>query len=177
MRPKTNNRIAFIFLIIFTFYLAYKLYFSDKVYFLCPISYQDGKIVIRNDSYGSGDFMARRNGSRRHSGIDLQANIGEPVYAVRGGRVLQARFQRGMGNYVEIRNSGGYVTIYGHLSRIDTRQGAHVRQGDKIGEVGRTGNANSPGLAPHLHFEIRLGGTPVDPMDFLSKQEVKNAGD
>ena len=176
MYPKISKHTFFIFLIVFTFYLAYELYFLDKVYFLCPINYKDGGIAVRSDSYGSGDFMARRNGSRRHNGIDLKADVGEPVYAVRGGRVLNARFHRGMGNYVEIRHPGGYVTIYGHLSRIDTLQGVHVRQGDKIGEVGRTGNANSPGLSPHLHLEIRSNGTPVDPMEFL-KLEVENAGD
>ena len=154
-------------MLLFPYYLISRLSRLDTVYFLCPVEYRQDTIIIRHDSYGSGDFMAERSGSRKHNGIDLQAKIGEPVYAVRGGKVVEARFHRGMGNYVELSHPSGHTTIYGHLSKISAQEGRVVRQGDKIGEVGKTGNANHRSIIPHLHFEIRRGNAPLDPMEFL----------
>lgn len=139
----------------------------DKVYFLCPIEYKQDTVIIRHDSYGNGYFMAKRSGSRKHNGLDFQAKIGEPVYAVRGGTVKEAKFHRGMGNYVELSHPAGHTTIYSHLSKISVSEGQFVRQGDKIGEVGKTGNANYRNIMPHLHFEIRKKNVPLDPMEFL----------
>lgn len=162
--------IAFIlslFIIIFPLYLFYQLRVLDRVYFFCPIEYKQDTIILRHDAYGSGDFLAERSGSRRHNGIDLQARIGTAVYAARSGWVKEARFHKGMGNYVELTHRGGYTTIYGHLSRIAVKEGRFVRQGDKLGEVGKTGNANYRGIIPHLHLEVRRSGEPLDPMRFL----------
>ena len=167
MGQKIINFILIGFLLLFPYYLISRLSRLDTVYFLCPVEYRQDTIIIRHDSYGSGDFMAERSGSRKHNGIDLQAKIGEPVYAVRGGKVVEARFHRGMGNYVELSHPSGHTTIYGHLSKIAAREGQAVRQGDKIGEVGKTGNANHRSIIPHLHFEIRRGNAPLDPMEFL----------
>ena len=167
MGQKIINFILIGFLLLFPYYLISRLSRLDTVYFLCPVEYRQDTIIIRHDSYGSGDFMAERSGSRKHNGIDLQAKIGEPVYAVRGGKVIEARFHRGMGNYVELSHPSGHATIYGHLSKIAAREGQAVRQGDKIGEVGKTGNANHRSIIPHLHFEIRRGNAPLDPMEFL----------
>lgn len=155
-----------IFLIFFPFYLTYNLYYLDRVYFFCPIEYRQDTIIIRHDSYGSGEFMANRNGARKHNGVDLQAKIGAPVYAVRAGRVIEAKFNKGMGNYVEIMHNN-YSTIYGHLSRIDVKENQLVRQGQKIGEVGKTGNANNRLIIPHLHLEVRANDAPLDPMEYL----------
>jgi len=168
MNQKITGIILTIFLIAFPSYLVYELYYMDKVFFLCPIDYKQDTMVIRSDSYGNGDFLARRNGLRRHNGIDLKAPIGTPVYAARAGKVLRARFHKGMGNYVQLLHPSGYITIYGHLSRISVREKQLVRQGDKIGEVGKTGNANYHRLIPHLHLEVRNYGVPLDPMAFLS---------
>lgn len=167
MGQKIINLILICFLSLFPYYLIRELSCLDKAYFLCPVEYKQDTIIIRHDSYGSGYFMAERSGSRRHNGIDLQARIGASVFAVRGGKVIEARFQRGMGNYVELSHPGGHTTIYGHLSKIAAREGQAVRQGDKIGEVGKTGNANHRSIIPHLHFEIRRGNVPLDPMEFL----------
>lgn len=167
MGQKIINFILISFLLFLPYYLVRELSCLDKAYFFCPIEYKHDTIIIRHDSYGSGDFMAERSGLRRHNGIDLQAKIGEPVLAVRGGKVIEARFHRGMGNYVELSHPGGHTTIYGHLSKIEARQGQAVRQGDKIGEVGKTGNANHRSIMPHLHFEIRKKNVPLDPMEFL----------
>ena len=167
MRQKIINFILISLLLFLPYYLNRELSYLDKAYFFCPIEYKQDTIIIRHDSYGSGDFMAERSGPRKHNGIDLQAKIGEPVFAVRGGKVIEARFHRGMGNYVELLHPSGHTTIYGHLSKIAAREGRVVRQGDKIGEVGKTGNANYRSIIPHLHFEIRRGNVPLDPMEFL----------
>lgn len=153
-------------LIIFPVYIFVSLYSMDKYYFLCPIQYK-GNIIIRSDGWGDGFFASRRNGRRVHEGIDLLAEIGTPVLAVRTGMVAAATKSRGMGNYVILRHPGGVVTIYGHLSSIAVRRMEFVRQGDVIGAVGRTGNANYSGIQPHLHFEVRKNGIPDDPLNYL----------
>lgn len=167
MSQRIINIFLFLLLITFPFYLAYQLYYLDKVAFFCPIEYRQGTIMIRHDSYGSGDFLAERSGSRKHNGIDLWASMFTPVYAVRGGKVIAAKFHKGLGNYVELLHPGGYVTIYGHLSRLGVRENQIVRQAEIIGEVGKSGNAGYRGVIPHLHFEIWLKGALLNPMEFL----------
>lgn len=168
MYQKILNFSLLFFLLLFPLCLAYELSRVDKVYFLCPIDYRQDTIIIRHDSFGKGDFLARRgNGTRKHNGIDLQAPIGTAVYAVRGARVREARFKKGMGNYIELSHPSGLVSVYGHLSRIEVKEGQRVRQADKIGEVGKTGNANYHGVIPHLHFELWQRGELLNPMDFL----------
>jgi murein DD-endopeptidase MepM/ murein hydrolase activator NlpD len=167
MRQRIIGFLLFVCLILLFLCSVRQLYYLDKAFFFCPIEYKQDTIIIRHDSYGSGDFLAERNGARKHNGIDLQADIGTPVYAVRGAKVREARFHKGLGNYVELFHPGGYVSIYAHLSKIEVKENQLVRQGQKIGEVGRTGNAGYRGIIPHLHFELRYNDTPVDPMKFL----------
>ncbi len=140
--------------------------FLDKSYFLCPIEYEHD-IVIRNDSRGSGLFAAERRGKRLHEGLDLYAPVGMPVLASRSGKVIAARYRRGLGNFVIIRHAQDMLTVYGHLSRIYVRKGQFVRQGEVIGAVGKTGNANYRDIQPHLHFEVRYKGVPQDPWEYL----------
>lgn len=160
------RRALLLFLILLPFYLLISLYYLDKRYFLCPIEYK-GCIVIRNDNMGDGFFAASRSGNRLHQGVDLLAEIGTPVLAVRSGRVIAATISKGMGNYVIIKHAAGISTIYGHLSRIDARRGEFVRQGQLIGAVGKTGNANYRDMLAHLHFEIRKDNVPQDPLQYL----------
>lgn len=167
MRQRLIGFLLFICLILFFLYSGYQLYCLDKAFFFCPIEYKQDTIIIRHDSYGSGDFLAERSGARKHNGIDLQAAIGTPVYAVRGARVIEARFHKGLGNYVELLHSEGYVSIYAHLSKIEVKENQLLRQGQKIGEVGKTGNAGYRGIIPHLHFELRHNDILLDPMKFL----------
>ncbi len=141
-------------------------WFLDKSYFLCPVEYQRD-IVVRCDGRGDGFFGAERSGRRLHEGIDLYAAVGTPVLAARSGKVIAARHTRGMGNFVIIRHWGNITTIYGHLSKIYVSKGRFVRQGDVIGAVGKTGNANYRGIMPHLHFEVRKNGVPQDPLEYL----------
>jgi murein DD-endopeptidase MepM/ murein hydrolase activator NlpD len=107
-------------------------------------------------------FGPRR--ARFHAGIDIGARQADPVVAAADGRVLYARASRGpLGKTVMLEHADGLRTVYAHLSRLGAREGATVRQGDRIGAVGRTGRATGP----HLHFEVRHQGTPIPPQTFL----------
>ena len=72
-----------------------------------------------------------------------------------------------MGNYIIISHRDNIITIYGHLSNIFVRKNDYVRQGQVIGTVGKTGNARAVDMLPHLHFEVRKNGVPVDPLDYI----------
>lgn len=167
MPRKIISFVLISFLLFFPCFLAWELYSLDKTYFFCPIKYKQDTIIIRHDYYGNGEYQSPRRGGRKHNGIDLQAKIGSWVYAVRSGKVLEARFHKGMGNYVKILHPYGYTTVYGHLLRITVKKDQFVRQGDKIGEVGKTGNARQSRIIPHLHFEIKKNGNTLSPMEFL----------
>ncbi len=102
---------------------------------------------------------------RPHHGVDYVAPKGTPVSAIADGVVTMARWHGGYGNLVEIKHSGGLVSRYGHLSRFGPgiKPGRFVRQGATVGYVGATGLATGP----HLHFEIRQGGKPVNPLKVI----------
>ncbi|MGH2828825.1 MAG: MCE family protein [Actinomycetota bacterium] len=100
---------------------------------------------------------------RMHTGIDIDGATGEPIIASAAGTVTMATYFSGYGNAVMIDHGGGVSTLYGHLSALDVREGDVVAQGEVIGSVGCTGNCTGD----HLHFEIRVGGTPVDPLPYL----------
>jgi murein DD-endopeptidase MepM/ murein hydrolase activator NlpD len=103
-------------------------------------------------------------GTRRlHSGIDLAASSGSPISAAASGVVIIAAPYGGYGNAVVIDHGGGLATLYAHQSRIVVSKGQAVATGDLIGYVGCTGLCTGP----HLHFETRESGVPVDPMKYL----------
>lgn len=103
-------------------------------------------------------------GNRFHSGVDLIAPTGTPVYAARAGTVLWASWAAGgWGLLVAVDHGRGERTFYAHLSRIDVRQGVWVGSGVRLGAVGATGDAKGP----HLHFEVRVRGAAVDPLGAL----------
>lgn len=160
------KKILLFLLIVLPIYLLVSFYFLDKDYFLCPIEYKKD-MIIRYDSRGDGFFAAKRRGNRVHEGIDLFAEIRTPVLASRLGKVIAAKQNRGMGNYVIILHPYNITTIYGHLSQIYVTKNQFVRQGEVIGAVGKTGNANYPDIQPHLHFEVRKAGVPQDPLEYL----------
>jgi murein DD-endopeptidase MepM/ murein hydrolase activator NlpD len=99
-----------------------------------------------------------------HPGDDLQATYGTPIHACRSGVVVIAGPQGGYGNAVVIDHGGGMATLYGHQSRLAVSENQHVNAGDVIGYVGSTGYSTGP----HLHFEVRLSGNPVDPTSYIS---------
>ncbi|WP_172125719.1 MULTISPECIES: M23 family metallopeptidase [unclassified Devosia] len=106
---------------------------------------------------------------RLHTGVDLAARSGTPIYAAGDGVIEYAKWQSGYGNKVEIKHVNGYETAYGHMSRFadGMKPGVRVRQGQVIGFVGSTGNSTGP----HLHFEILINGNLVDPLSVKLPRE------
>jgi murein DD-endopeptidase MepM/ murein hydrolase activator NlpD len=100
---------------------------------------------------------------RQHTGIDIDGYTGQPIVASKEGTVVLAEYYSGYGQAVVIDHGGGYATLYAHMSRFATHNGAQVDQGEIIGYVGCTGSCTGD----HLHFEVRINGDPVDPMPYL----------
>lgn len=96
---------------------------------------------------------------RMHTGLDMAAPTGSPIYASDGGTVVRAGYSGGYGNCVDIDHGNGRVTRYGHCSKLLVGVGEQVYQGQNIALVGSTGNSTGP----HLHFEVILNGTAVNP--------------
>lgn len=94
-----------------------------------------------------------------HQGLDIAAPSGTTVTAAASGTVIMAQWYGGYGNYILLDHGGGYSTGYGHLSAIYVSNGQAVKRGQAIGAVGSTGASTGP----HLHFEVRIDGKPVDP--------------
>lgn len=99
-----------------------------------------------------------------HPGIDFRADVGSAVHATGAGTVTKAGWVSGYGNMVEVDHGNGVATRYGHLSRLLVHAGDHVAYGDVVGRSGSTGRSTGP----HLHYEVRLDGEPVDPSRFLN---------
>lgn len=106
-----------------------------------------------------------------HEGLDIAAAEGTEVRAVQSGTVTFAGRRGGYGNTVEIRHADGTTTRYAHASRIHVRKGDHVEVGEALADVGSTGQATGP----HLHFEAREDGKPIDPEAYLRRLRGKNA--
>ena len=100
---------------------------------------------------------------RMHQGIDIGVPTGTPIKAAAAGTVLYCGWETGYGNLVVIDHGGNLATAYGHQSSIAVACGQQVAQGQVIGYVGCTGNCTGP----HLHFEVRIDGNPVDPLGYL----------
>jgi len=100
---------------------------------------------------------------RMHEGIDIGVGFGTPIRAAASGTVIWAGWLGGYGNLVVIDHGDGLSTAYAHQQRIYASVGQQVAQGATIGEVGSTGHS----FGPHLHFEVRVNGNPVDPLEYL----------
>ena len=100
---------------------------------------------------------------RLHAGIDIGVGYGTPIHAAAAGTVVLAGWTGGYGNYTCIDHGGGMATCYAHQSSYAVSSGAQVGQGQVIGYVGNTGHS----FGAHLHFEVRINGTPVDPLGYL----------
>ena len=122
---------------------------------------------------GSGRLIWPVNGSlvspfgmrwgRLHAGVDIAAGSGTPIRAADSGRVVLLGWTGGYGNYTCIQHTSSMSTCYAHQSSYSTSHGASVRQGQVIGSVGCTGHC----FGDHLHFEVRMNGSPVNPMGYL----------
>jgi len=158
-----------VFVVFLFFYLFEEFYYyRDGSEWVFPLPSRE-TITIRRDRLGKGDFGAKRNGGRRHQGVDLLAEVGTPVAAVRSGRVRIGNVPRGMGKFVIVTHRDGTKSLYGHLSEIYVSDHSRVRQGQWIGAVGKTGNASSKAVSPHLHFEIRYGKKILNPTPILAQ--------
>lgn len=127
----------------------------------------NGKLMWPVAGRLTSGFGMRRHpifgGMRMHTGIDLSAPNGTPVFAADGGQVLQAGYDSGYGNSILIYHGGGFATFYPHLSGFAISQGQMVKRGQLIGYVGTTGWTTGP----HLHFEVRINGVPQNPLGYL----------
>lgn len=104
-----------------------------------------------------------RKGKEQHDGIDLAAPAGTPVRTAAEGTVIFAGPQQGYGLLAIVEHAGGLVTVYAHNRDLRVRTGQAVREGQVIATVGESGKTSGP----HLHFEVRQDGDPVDPLRYL----------
>ncbi len=102
-------------------------------------------------------------GTRMHEGTDMAGAYGTPVYATADGVVVHAGWDSGYGRLVRIQHAFGLETRYAHLSQVRVEVGQRVSRGDRIGDMGNSGRSTGT----HLHYEVRINGTPVNPMTFI----------
>lgn len=122
--------------------------------FIWPVNRSVGKI---------SELTAWDGGYSSHSGIDIAAPYGSPIYAGASGTVQYAGWSYGYGNYVVILHSNGLKTYYAHCSSLEVYTGQEVLQGQCVGLVGATGIA----YGNHVHFEVRRGNSILNPLTFL----------
>jgi murein DD-endopeptidase MepM/ murein hydrolase activator NlpD len=123
---------------------------------------------VETQAYGCTSFelepvAAWCPGGHFHSGIDMAAPAGTPVQAAAAGEARVELDPTGYGIYVVVQHGGGFATLYAHLESASLRTGDAVGAGDEVGRVGSTGLSTGP----HLHFEVRRDGRPVDPVPWL----------
>jgi murein DD-endopeptidase MepM/ murein hydrolase activator NlpD len=119
-----------------------------------------GGYGVRSDPFSGEGAM--------HTGVDISAPTGTPVHAAADGIVLHAGWNGGYGRCVIIDHGNNYQTWYAHLSRMDVIEGEEIRQGEVLGAVGTTGRSTGS----HLHYEVRIGSTPVNPYRFLARSST-----
>jgi murein DD-endopeptidase MepM/ murein hydrolase activator NlpD len=129
---------------------------------LWPVS---GRLL---SSYGSRNDPFSGEGSGFHTGVDLSAGSGTRVLATADGVVSRAQWMSGYGRLVVVDHGNGMETYYAHLSKFTVMPGQEVRLGQQIGLSGGTGRVTGP----HLHYEVRLAGTPVNPYPYLTRASV-----
>lgn len=159
--------------------LHFDSYISDGTSTIAPISslinidgdYSGSPIagVLKcTSAFGYRTAFKTTNGnmsSSNHQGIDLGGNpTGTPVLSVADGIVTISTYQSSYGNYIEVDHGNGTRTRYAHLSQRNVKVGDTVTAGSIIGQIGSTGNSTGP----HLHFEFRVNGTPVNPQDYVA---------
>lgn len=115
-----------------------------------------------SSSFG-GRMSPFGRGGQFHKGLDISNRMGTPIIAPAEGTVIMSGPDGAYGNSVEINHGGGIVTKYAHLQRASVRQGEYVKRGQVLGYIGMTGRTTGP----HLHYEVRLNGAPVNPMRYI----------
>jgi murein DD-endopeptidase MepM/ murein hydrolase activator NlpD len=104
-----------------------------------------------------------------HPGVDLGADYGDVVHAAAAGTVASAGWDGGYGQKIDIDHGNGYHPWYAHLSKMEVQPGQYVHKGEEIGLVGSTGFSTGP----HLHYQVMLNGSPVDPTPYLDGVPAK----
>ena len=130
---------------------------STKALPLNPVIFPTNSIKV-SSPFGKRIHPIRGN-KHLHSGIHIAAPLGSNVRAIQGGKVVFASQFGGYGNLITVFHGDGISSLYGHLSKVSVEVGNEVMAGEVIGKVGMSGNTTGP----HLHFEIRIGGVPIDP--------------
>lgn len=126
--------------------------------------YVGGSFKWPTPGYGTVTSPYGWRWGRMHKGIDIGAPTGAKIIASNEGKVVTSSYQAsGYGNYVIINHGGGYMTVYGHMSKRLVAVGQYVAKGQTIGKVGSTGRSTGP----HLHFEIRVNGSAVNPRNYV----------
>ncbi|HOI87064.1 MAG TPA: M23 family metallopeptidase [Lentimicrobium sp.] len=126
-----------------------------------PVSNKDLRRIGSYFGYRTDPFYKV---TKFHEGIDFTAPVGTDIYATGDGTVTSVEFSRsGYGNCIIINHGFGYQTVYAHLSKMNVKKGEKVKRGQVIGFVGNTGKSTSP----HLHYEVRKSGRPVDPINYF----------
>lgn|GEM_PF-2831495 len=123
------------------------------------------------DSFGNRRNPFRRRLLEFHSGQDIAAPKGTPVSVTADGTVIFAGSKNGYGRVVIVDHGNNISSLYGHLSMVETTVGTSIRRGEQIGLVGATGRATGC----HLHYEIRVGQQPVNPLAYLPLDMLRNS--
>jgi len=125
--------------------------------------------VLHWPLYGAVHSGFGQRGHRHHDGVDIDARRGDPIHAAADGTVVFSGSRGAYGKTLIVDHGGGVSTLYAHADDLRVRQGARVRAGQTIARAGRTGNARGC----HLHFEVRINGRPVDPLELLPLQSAR----
>ncbi len=120
---------------------------------------------MRGFGYGLDPFTGTM---KMHEGIDIAAPVGTPIIAPADGVVKKIQSKRDFGVTIEISHSEGFETIYAHCQNPAVRQGQFIRRGDVIAFVGTSGKITGP----HLHYEIRIDGIPINPLDYIMLRNI-----
>ena len=105
------------------------------------------------------------NRQRMHNGVDFGSGMNAQVYSAADGRVKLAQYSNSFGNWIIVEHSNGYTSVYAHLNSFKVKKGDVVKKGELIGLTGSTGRSTGP----HLHYEVRLNGTPINPEGYLAE--------
>lgn len=140
---------------------------NTKVNYSKDVSYSAPKLEVALATPVSGMITSRFGTRSRgmHTGLDIATSSGTPVKVCADGVVVSAKYSGAYGNMIVVAHTNSLQTYYCHLSRMYVSEGTAVTQGDVIGAVGSTGNSTGP----HLHLEIRLNGTALNPQNYLYK--------
>lgn len=131
---------------------------ADKIPFAIPV-----QSAVRQTSGFGYRRDPIRGGTRLHAGLDWAGPVGTPIYASADGVIVSAGWESGYGRMVRVQHEFGIETRFAHLSKISVKVGQRVSRGDPIGAMGSSGRSTGT----HLHYEVRVGGNPVDPMIYI----------